>query len=121
MPLMTLWKSTMGVQSPSTHATLVMKGYTKGPFVFSSLEITKINNHHKNLPLMKELGSCPRCNGTEINTLNLYYEREEVCNNCGYVDIYKKHGAQNVLTNFIAYVILGLVVLGGLIAFLVMS
>jgi len=101
--------------------TLVMKGYTKGPFVFSSLEITKINNHHKNLPLMKELGSCPRCNGTEINTLNLYYEREEVCNNCGYVDIYKKHGAQNVLTNFIAYVILGLVVLGGLIAFLVMS
>ncbi|MBI20564.1 MAG: hypothetical protein CMB73_08360 [Euryarchaeota archaeon] len=83
--------------------------------------MTKINNHRKDFQLMKELGSCPRCNGTEINTLNFYYTREEVCNNCGYVDIYKKHGAQNVLSNFIAYVILGLVVFGGLIAFLVMS
>jgi predicted nucleic-acid-binding Zn-ribbon protein len=70
---------------------------------------------------MKELGACPRCNGTDINTLNLFYTREEVCGNCGYVDMYKKHGAQNVRENFIAYVTLGLVCAGGFIAFLVMS
>ena len=68
---------------------------------------------------MKELGACPRCNGTDINTLNLYYTREEVCGNCGYVDMYKKHGAQNVRANFIAYVILGLVFAGGFVVFLV--
>ena len=95
--------------------------YEGEPFVLPSLEMTKINNSPKDFQSMKELGSCPRCNGTEINTLNLYYQREEVCNNCGYVDIYKKNGAQNVLSNFIAYVILGFVVFGGLIAFLLIS
>lgn len=70
---------------------------------------------------MKELGSCPRCNGTEINILNLYYERQEVCNACGYVDTYKKHGAQNVRENFVAFVILGFVLFGGLVAFLLFS
>lgn len=70
---------------------------------------------------MKELGSCPRCEGTDINTLNLYYSREEVCNNCGYVDIYKKRGAQNVLWNFIAYLVLGLVLVGGVIVYLAMK
>ena len=70
---------------------------------------------------MKELGSCPRCNSTEINILNLFYTREEVCGNCGYVDMYKKRGAQNVKDNFIAYVILGLVCGGGSIAYLVMN
>ena len=70
---------------------------------------------------MKELGSCPRCGGSEINILNLYYAREEVCNECGYVDTYKKHGAENVLANFIAYVILGVVILGGVVAFLVIG
>jgi len=70
---------------------------------------------------MKELGSCPRCEGTDINTLNLYYSREEVCNNCGYVDIYKKRGAQNVLSNFIAYLVLGLVLVGGVIVYLAMK
>ena len=29
-PLKTLWKSTMGIQPPSTLATFVMEGYTKG-------------------------------------------------------------------------------------------
>ena len=90
-------------------------------FQIFSLVITETNNHHKDVISMKELGSCPRCSGTEINTLNLYYERQEVCNACGYVDIYKKHGAQNVRENFIAYVILGFVLFGGLIAFLLMS
>ena len=70
---------------------------------------------------MKELGSCPRCSGTEINTLDLYYERQEVCKTCGYVDVYKKHGAENVRENFIAFVILGFVVFGGLVAFLLLS
>ena len=70
---------------------------------------------------MKELGACPRCNSTDINTLSLYYTREEVCRNCGYVDLYKKHGAQNVKQNFIAYVTLGIFCAGGCIAYLVMS
>ena len=91
------------------------------PFAIFSLGITETNNHHKNDTSMKELGSCPRCSGTEINILNLYYERQEVCNACGYVDVYKKHGAENVRENFIAFVILGFVVFGGLVALLVLS
>ena len=64
---------------------------------------------------MKELGACPRCNGTKINTLALPYKRLEVCNNCGFVDTYNTGGAQNVFQNFVAYILLGfgaLIVLG---------
>ena len=56
---------------------------------------------------MKELGACPRCNGTKINTLALPYNRQEVCDNCGFVDTYKTGGAQNVVLNYVAYVVLG--------------
>ena len=70
---------------------------------------------------MKELGSCPRCNGTKINTLKLYYVREEVCGQCGYVDVYKLRGAQNVLQNFILYTTLAVLIFGGLVAFLILG
>lgn len=81
------------------------------------IEITTINSPHKRVNLMKELGACPRCNSTDINTLSLYYAREEVCRNCGYVDLYKKRGAQNLKQNFIAYVTIGILSVVGFVAY----
>ena len=81
------------------------------------IEITTINSPHERVNLMKELGACPRCNSTDINTLSLYYAREEVCRNCGYVDLYKKRGAQNLKQNFIAYVTIGILSVVGFVAY----
>jgi len=58
---------------------------------------------------MKELGSCPRCGGNKINSLEFYYHREEVCDDCGFCDSYKLRGAQNVKTNFIAGFIIAVI------------
>ena len=56
---------------------------------------------------MKELGACPRCGCKKINSLELYYRREEICDKCGFCYTYKLSGAQNVKKNFIAGIILG--------------
>lgn len=58
---------------------------------------------------MKELGGCPRCGCEKINSLELYYQREEICDKCGFCDTYKLRGAQNVKTNFIAGIMITII------------
>ena len=103
----------VGLQSVLFAPTHGMRGHARTFLI----EITTINSPHKLVNFMKELGACPRCNSTDINTLSLYYAREEVCRNCGYVDLYKKRGAQNLKQNFIAYVIIGILSVGGFVAY----
>ena len=102
-----------GLQWVLSDATHGMDGHTR---TFLN-EITTMNSRQKLVKFMKELGACPRCNSTDINTLSLYYAREEVCKNCGYVDLYKKRGAQNLKQNFIAYVTIGILSVVGFVAY----
>ena len=88
---------------------------------FGVFRMSKYKYQPSTPPHMKELGSCPRCDGTEIKSLNLYYGIEEVCNNCGFVDTYRKHGAQDVAKMFYLRVIIAIIGFGGIAAFIFMS